>query len=101
MTDPEIPALQRPQFSEAAAALAERQLAALQQEYPDWTITCVADLAEPIWYAILRTTLTERQRATGACQTLMRSSAEALASALFIEVELVRKMRQPWQRFIP
>jgi hypothetical protein len=95
MTDSEIPALKGAQFSEAVMEEAVRRLAALKRDFPGWDIVCVADLAEPIWYGILRTPLTERQKAGGACQTLMRSSPEALASALFIQVDLVRRMRRP------
>ncbi|MEV6868740.1 hypothetical protein AB0M44_48200 [Streptosporangium subroseum] len=83
---------------------AELQLAALERDFPAWRIACVADLAAPIWYGFLRTELTDRQRAAGACPTLMRSSPEALASALSLQIQLVRKM-QPWhnlwRRFIP
>ncbi|MEV6868476.1 hypothetical protein AB0M44_46795 [Streptosporangium subroseum] len=82
MTPLEEHALQQPWFSEAAAEQAAHQLATLQQGYPGWKIACVTDLAQPIWYAILRTTLTERQKAAGNRQTFMRSSAEALTSAL-------------------
>jgi hypothetical protein len=96
MTDPEMPALKGAQFSEAVMEETVRRLAALKQDFPGWDITCVADLAEPIWYGILRDPLTERQKTGGARPTFMRSSPEALASALSIQVELVRKLRQPW-----
>ncbi|SNT56769.1 hypothetical protein SAMN05216276_106510 [Streptosporangium subroseum] len=82
MTPPEEHALQQPWFSEAEAEQAVHQLATLQQIYPDWKIACVSDLDQPIWYAILRTTLTEGQKVAGNRQTFMRSSAEALTSAL-------------------
>jgi hypothetical protein len=95
MTDPEMPALKGARFSEAVMEEAVRRLAALRRDFPGWDIACVADLAEPVWYGVLRDPLTERQKAGGACQTLMRSSPEALASALFIQVELVCKMRRP------
>ncbi|GAA2875586.1 hypothetical protein GCM10010517_36500 [Streptosporangium fragile] len=93
MTFPNDPALWRPQFSEEAAELAERQLAALQQNFPGWDITCVADLSAPVWYAIRRTPLTARQKVAGVCETLMRSSAEELAQELTIQVELVHRTR--------
>jgi hypothetical protein len=100
MTDPAMSALKGAQFSEAVMEEAKRQLAALERDFPGWRIACVADLAEPIWYGFLRAELTERQKTGGACQTLMRSSPEALASAMSVQVQLVRKMRWPWHGFI-
>ncbi|GAA4182585.1 hypothetical protein GCM10022252_08710 [Streptosporangium oxazolinicum] len=81
------------QFSDEAAQLAERQLKALQQEFPGWDITCVADLSTPVWYAVLRTAPTDRQKVAGVLAKLIRFSAEALATALATQVERVHRAR--------
>ncbi|GAA3409571.1 hypothetical protein [Streptosporangium vulgare] len=87
MTSRENPALRGSQFSEEAAELAERRLAALRQAYPGWDIVCVTDLGVPIWYATLRATVTQRQRQAGVRETFMRFSPEDLASELSVQVE--------------
>ncbi|MEU4405047.1 hypothetical protein AB0F88_11010 [Streptosporangium sp. NPDC023963] len=81
------------QFSDEAAHLAERQLQALQQEFPGWDITCVADLSTPVWHAVLRAEPTARQKTAGVVAKLMRFSAEALASALSTQVERIHRAR--------
>lgn len=93
MTSQEGPALRGPRFSEEAAELAERRLAALRQAYPAWEIVCVTDLSVPVWYATLRATVTQRQRQAGVREAFMRFSTEALASELSVQVEAPHRTR--------
>ncbi|WP_440069140.1 hypothetical protein [Streptosporangium sp. OZ121] len=87
MTSQEGPALRGPLFSEEAAELAERRLAALRQAYPGGEIVCVTGLGVPVWYATLRVTVTQRQGQAGVRETFMRFSTEALVSELSVQVE--------------
>ncbi|MFI7049011.1 hypothetical protein [Streptosporangium sandarakinum] len=64
----------------------QRQLAALEQTFPGWRITHDALLDQ--WTAIRHAPLTRQEE-----NEINRSSPEALASALAVQVELAHRLR--------
>lgn len=70
-----------------SVATQDRQLAALEQTFPGWRITVV----NRCWWAYRRGPVTPELRDAGVYPSLARPSAEALGTALSMQVEVIHR----------